>query len=165
MDYVYFIKDESTGLVKIGKASNVKRRLQSLRTGSPSCLTLLGVSSSLKEKEMHARFGDLRTRGEWFSLSGALRSVIDSCDVDLVSLERGTRRIKSHPIMVHKGALSINDVAQKAKCSYAYLRQVTAGFRRPSFDVAERVSLVIAPEGERDALVLSIMRFPYKEAI
>jgi hypothetical protein len=42
---------------------------------------------------------------------------------------------------------------------------VTAGFRRPSFDVAERVSLVIAPEGERDALVLSIMRFPYKEAI
>lgn len=61
------------GPVKIGYASNVRRRLHCLQTAHVGRLRLLGkIHGSAQamlalEAELHARFAHLRLRGEWFS--------------------------------------------------------------------------------------------------
>ena len=71
--YIYFILNDDSQAVKIGIAKNVKRRLASLQTSSPSGLKLLGtiktksVNDARKiEKSLHKRFDENRIRGEWF---------------------------------------------------------------------------------------------------
>jgi hypothetical protein len=74
MSYVYFILDEISSAVKIGKANDVLERLATLQTGNPNKLVLLGYikcisekHSFLIEKQHHQKFKDLHINGEWFS--------------------------------------------------------------------------------------------------
>lgn len=62
---------ECAGLVKIGSAKDVKKRLQSLRTGCPRPLHLLGTLPGGRAVEMrlHAAFDHRRVHGEWFALT------------------------------------------------------------------------------------------------
>lgn len=70
---VYFIGFGERGPIKIGYASNVRRRLHCLQTAYVGRLRLLGkVHGSAPamlalEAELHAKFAHLRLRGEWFS--------------------------------------------------------------------------------------------------
>lgn len=71
--YIYFILNYDSQAVKIGIAKNVKRRLASLQTSSPSELKLLAtiktksVNDARKiEKSLHKRFDKHCIRGEWF---------------------------------------------------------------------------------------------------
>ncbi len=78
---VYFIVNKRTGLVKIGKSTNVKKRIKQLE----SCATQLGMPAqtlycaimiyapyekrySELEKELHRRYAKHRKLGEWFKL-------------------------------------------------------------------------------------------------
>lgn len=76
--FVYFIEAVRTDKVKIGVAKNPKDRLKALSTGSPIPLKLLGVMpGDLKlEKEIHLRFKQCRSDGEWFFLSIDLKRFI-----------------------------------------------------------------------------------------
>lgn len=69
--YVYFF-ESGDGLVKIGKANDVKSRFNQLKTACPTGLKKLGyigVSDPYKlEKELHQYFKEYRQSGEWFSL-------------------------------------------------------------------------------------------------
>ena len=73
--YVYATKNEAfPGLIKIGKAKNVKTRLQNLNTGcAPSPHVLIAKSPSLNysrdEKAAHAFFANKRKDGEFFEVS------------------------------------------------------------------------------------------------
>ena len=62
----YFIQPENGGLIKIGKAKNLKDRLAMLQTGSAAPLVCLGYLEGDRESEMHRRFARLRLFGEWF---------------------------------------------------------------------------------------------------
>ena len=67
--FVYFVQAEN-GLIKIGFATNVGRRIASLRTMSPLRLTILATLSKdgmKTETAYHARFSRHRQHGEWFS--------------------------------------------------------------------------------------------------
>jgi DNA-binding XRE family transcriptional regulator len=68
MSAVYFIREESSGAIKIGVAKDVYRRLSFLRTAHSSELTLLGViaGDGLREAALHRQFQHIRLRGEWF---------------------------------------------------------------------------------------------------
>lgn len=68
VDYIYFIRGETTGLIKIGFARNPARRLTNLQIGSPDRLALLGTILGMMEDEfaLHERFAHLRKHGEWF---------------------------------------------------------------------------------------------------
>lgn len=58
--------------VKIGMARDVKKRLSSLQTGSPSPMYLLGHFDSRNDRQteglLHAKFREKRVSGEWFNL-------------------------------------------------------------------------------------------------
>ncbi len=75
---VYAIAALGQGLVKLGKAGNVARRLAGLQTASPVPLTLLKVFDGYadEELELHERFAAHRHHGEWFELA-PIRDALD----------------------------------------------------------------------------------------
>lgn len=64
----YLIRCETTGLIKIGKANNVKARLSTMQTGSASELTLVHTIDGDIEKDLHKFFAENRVKGEWFKI-------------------------------------------------------------------------------------------------
>ena len=74
MSCVYFILDEKSNAVKIGKSNNIKERLLDLQTGNPNTLKVLRYvkckseeSSFHLEKQYHKKFEHLHMIGEWFN--------------------------------------------------------------------------------------------------
>lgn len=68
--YVYFVQAENGGFVKIGKATNIFSRMQSLQNGSPVKLVLRKIIEDENAGELelllHDIFKEYRIRGEWF---------------------------------------------------------------------------------------------------
>lgn len=64
--------------VKIGWASNIRKRMRHLQTGLPGPLLLLGYTEGAKrlEAELHSRLAEHRCRGEWFATCPAVVSAI-----------------------------------------------------------------------------------------
>jgi hypothetical protein len=69
---VYFVLDTNTSHVKIGRGSDVRRRVRNLQTGNPSPLQLMGwievENDNEVERRLHARYQEQRGIGEWFSI-------------------------------------------------------------------------------------------------
>lgn len=66
--------------VKIGFSSKVHIRIGQIQRGVPVILTVYSVlenKTRRDEIDLHERFADLRTFGEWFRLGGELRVWID----------------------------------------------------------------------------------------
>jgi hypothetical protein len=63
---IYFV--HGGDYIKIGKADNVRKRLRGLQTAHSEPLRLLAVAPGSEDEERgyHARFSQLRVRGEWF---------------------------------------------------------------------------------------------------
>jgi len=85
--FIYFILNSDSYAIKIGRASNVEKRLQSLQTSSPVTLQVLKVIPvvSLKKAQevetyLHAKFAHLRMNGEWFRAVPQLKDYIACCD-------------------------------------------------------------------------------------
>ncbi len=66
--YVYFIKDSSNGLVKIGKSVTPHKRLKILQIGSSNKLQLVKIvkGGMYLEQILHRYFKSIRIQGEWF---------------------------------------------------------------------------------------------------
>lgn len=75
---VYFIKNETTGAIKIGRTKTMRKRLGDLQTASSEPLTLLGVvpGSNELERALHTEFRDHQIHGEWFHPHESLMSRI-----------------------------------------------------------------------------------------
>lgn len=71
--YIYIIKNEVTGLTKIGMTGNPKRRLKDLDTGNGVRLSYVLCefvqNCSTLENKLHNMYKDKREAGEWFHLS------------------------------------------------------------------------------------------------
>jgi hypothetical protein len=70
---VYFLKCETTGLVKIGFADEPIKRVRCLQTQSSTKLVLLCVveGDRSKERELHRLHHLKWRRGEWFALNNS----------------------------------------------------------------------------------------------
>lgn len=81
---VYFVRLISTGHVKIGYTANVSARMQQLlRAHGPIDLLAVVAGGVSNELTYHAKFGALRTTGEWFRPGAHLMSYIatlESCE-------------------------------------------------------------------------------------
>lgn len=66
--FVYFIRAEVTGMVKIGWATKPEARLKSLQMQSPDRLVLAATvpGTGRDEKALHERLTAHRRHGEWF---------------------------------------------------------------------------------------------------
>jgi hypothetical protein len=77
---VYFIQEQHSGLIKIGKAIDVNKRKVELQMGNPYELKLLAVwrqCGQRIEKEFHLRFKSDKVRGEWFKPSDEMTTLIE----------------------------------------------------------------------------------------
>lgn len=75
---VYFATARELGMVKIGYAKDVSRRLSFLQTGCPAKLEMEAVIDGGKdlERSLHEVFRPYRKRGEWFDLAPAVEMAI-----------------------------------------------------------------------------------------
>lgn len=75
---VYFVFAPRMGLIKIGVASSVLKRIKALQCATGEYLCLLGTlpGGHDVEAEIHRRFAESRVRGEWFLPSYELLSEI-----------------------------------------------------------------------------------------
>lgn len=71
---VYFMRGQTTGLIKIGESTDPVARLTSLTKGGSEAIDLLAVlaSGSRTERELHALLAADRVHGEWFRPSPAV---------------------------------------------------------------------------------------------
>lgn len=68
-NYVYFIRDDNSGLVKIGRSYNPEKRRKQLQSELHGHdLVILGTMEcpAYVEAELHYKFKDYRENGEWF---------------------------------------------------------------------------------------------------
>jgi hypothetical protein len=82
--FIYFIFNQDSNAIKIGRAKNLERRIKSLQTSSPAKLELLksisvqGMSEAQDlEQSLHRKFEDLRITGEWFRADSILMDYIN----------------------------------------------------------------------------------------
>src|ERR1700722_810642 len=110
---VYFIHGESTKLIKIGKTTDMMRRLRILQTGSPDRLKILAViKNQASDAPYDAQFRDSWVFGEWFKPSAPLMAFVETLPKFLMpegygrtinlSVNPATPR---QPARVHKSAL------------------------------------------------------------
>ena len=68
--YVYAIRNNHTGRIKLGISENPERRLKELQIGNDCELELLAYREAANrfkdEKAIHNKYQNLRVRGEWF---------------------------------------------------------------------------------------------------
>lgn len=62
----YIIRNNTNGLIKIGRSRDVEQRVRSLSTATGSELELLCTIDKDIENELHRKFSNYRTMGEWF---------------------------------------------------------------------------------------------------
>ncbi|RSU57578.1 hypothetical protein DAH51_09925 [Sphingobium yanoikuyae] len=111
--HVYFIGGDR-GLVKIGIAKDVRRRLHSLQIGNPAPLRLLAsvAGNAALEAHYHRTFADTRVRGEWFRRSAAMTKEINR----IAALRPGRheeRRWKAHVALMEEwGVIPVGAVAE-----------------------------------------------------
>lgn len=74
---VYFARAGSDGLVKIGFAVTVARRLKHLSAGCPTPLILLREAPGTRQTEawLHRHFAEARRHGEWFEFREEMLTV------------------------------------------------------------------------------------------
>jgi len=79
MNFVYFLRADETGRIKIGTTSNLKARLSAIRTSSSERVGLACAipGTEALEQLLHERFAETRVRGEWFAPSPELVAFID----------------------------------------------------------------------------------------
>lgn len=91
-EFVYFLRAETTRLIKIGVSRDIRQRIVALQTGSPDKLVLMGIircdAPKDFERELHSRFGRDRSHGEWFRPSEALEALIAQRAVSLQEDDR-----------------------------------------------------------------------------
>ncbi len=80
--WTYFVRVGAS--IKIGSATNFKKRLDALQTAHENPIEVLAVvpASVADEFSVHQRFAALRTRGEWFRADRELLDFIENIKED-----------------------------------------------------------------------------------
>ena len=98
--FVYLIKNEATGHVKIGFSGNPEQRLEQLKTGCPDAVLIHKFAGTIAdEKTLHSLLDSFRIKREWFFIDdkainlihdyfngedlSAIKKDIKSIDVDV----------------------------------------------------------------------------------
>lgn len=78
--WIYFIQADIGGLIKIGYAADIPKRLNAMQMGCPVQLVVLAQcrGTGTYERELHQRFAGHRRHGEWFEPVPELLELIAS---------------------------------------------------------------------------------------
>jgi hypothetical protein len=82
--FIYFILNEDSNAIKIGRAKDLAKRMKALQTSSPAKLKLIksvqveGVKEAHElEQSLHRQFYEIRLAGEWFKAEANLLEYIN----------------------------------------------------------------------------------------
>ncbi|HEY9699093.1 MAG TPA: GIY-YIG nuclease family protein [Trichocoleus sp.] len=82
--FVYFILNEDSNAVKIGRAKDMHKRMKALQTSSPAKLKLLKSvqvegrkEAEQLEQSLHKQFSEIRLAGEWFKAEANLLNYVN----------------------------------------------------------------------------------------
>ena len=77
---IYFITAREMGMVKIGCADDPQARFHTVQVSCPFDLRLERVCKGglSGEARLHAQFADIRIRGEWFTITAELETLMQS---------------------------------------------------------------------------------------
>jgi len=80
---IYFIQVGEDGPIKIGFATDTKKRMKDLQASSPTELRILGKfkGSMRDEKKTHEKFKKFWLRNEWFECNPQLIEFIKKCKI------------------------------------------------------------------------------------
>ena len=83
-EWVYFVRGETTGHIKIGYSTDCANRIVQLQNGAPERLVMICTTHGDRrlEKQLHERFAKDRVHGEWFAPSAELLDFIDEIQED-----------------------------------------------------------------------------------
>lgn len=89
IERVYFIANNDRSMIKIGRSTNIGKRLSALQSGSPTSLQILASApgTSCDERALHAKFIAHHRHGEWFCGHSEI--------LELISTIVGTNEIPS----------------------------------------------------------------------
>jgi hypothetical protein len=78
LGYVYFMRDESSGLIKIGFSNDPERRRQHLEWSEKTTITILATVAATRDLEsrLHQILKPIRHHGEWYAPSPYLSACI-----------------------------------------------------------------------------------------
>jgi hypothetical protein len=127
---IYFAEQIGGSLVKIGWTKGCpKRRVQSLQTGSPVELRLLGTipaESIEDEKRLHTQFAELRVKGEWFKRSKEILALLPKPSrappVDKNEARLSAYVLDRFRLLILSGFSSVDEVAEMSGVRPADLR-------------------------------------------
>jgi predicted GIY-YIG superfamily endonuclease len=81
--FVYFILNEDSNAIKIGRTKDLAKRMNALQTSSPAKLKLIksvqvegGKEAHELEQSLHKKFSEIRLAGEWFKAEASLLEYI-----------------------------------------------------------------------------------------
>lgn len=80
---VYVVGPKNARFVKIGRSTNPRRRFATLQTGYPEELYVYAVFFTKNiqlEQDLHKRFANYRSYGEWFHADGAVADWLETFD-------------------------------------------------------------------------------------
>ena len=98
--YIYFIRMDLRGPIKIGVAKNVEKRLADLQCASPydlSLITKVECGSRRRayelERQLHKMYGYKRMRGEWFQGDIKLKEADDLLKTRHINLDNSKKKV------------------------------------------------------------------------
>lgn len=77
----YFVEAVGQNLIKIGKSTDVEKRIDSLQVASAHELRVICVLEGDHERAWHSRFSENRSGGEWFHFTDELRAAISALEI------------------------------------------------------------------------------------
>ncbi len=78
--FVYFMRIDGRGHVKIGFSKEPAKRLNGFGTSTPGTPQIVGFMSGTyeTEKKLHKKYAALRVKGEWFRCEGPLKAFVET---------------------------------------------------------------------------------------
>jgi hypothetical protein len=76
--YTYFIFSYESRLVKIGKSSDPRKRMDALQTSTGASLHFIGSINENIEAILHEKLAKYRVRGEWFTWNQEVSQCVNS---------------------------------------------------------------------------------------
>lgn len=130
MSQVYFIRCQTTGLVKIGLSDNPWSRLSKIQSDNPGELDMLAIAGGGRDFEaaVHRMFGPDHVRGEWFKWSPALAAFIDTLPAVI--------KPKRSLFTLDGTALGDADLALTLGVARSYASQLRSGLRPVTLAIA-----------------------------
>lgn len=155
--YVYFILSEHSKTVKIGYSSTPEKRLDSLQTGSPVQLKLIGKLQATKSDEasFHARYQKYRTHGEWFALpQDEVDAIVRDYGVGqrlssrFYERERGMKPFQRRPLIRELVELELSDALCKVISTGVLVPTVQPGgiWEFPDLRLCREHEFVVIPD-------------------